>query len=154
MVTRSMPRVAFGRPESATTPSTTAPPDELNLIVTGADFGWPQSAGNQEPVVRMRRKRRTLAATRSPVALFPPGSTPTSVAIAPCNGRSCSWRCEHGEVVQVQLTADGDNATGEVSTFLTGLRNPQHLLAWRDGSLLVSDFASGAIYRIIQNGSQ
>ena len=53
-----------------------------------------------------------------------------------------------GEVVQVQITPDGDNAVGEVSPFLTGLRNPQHLLAWRDGSLLVSDFATGTIFRI------
>ena len=132
-----------------------APPDEVNLVVTGADFGWPQCAGNQEPVTRYGGSDERCAATRSPVALFPPGSTPTSVAIAPWDATIllvALWNT--GEVVQVQLTADGDNATGEVSTFLTGLRNPQHLLAWRDGSLLVSDFASGAIYRIIQNGSQ
>ena len=42
----------------------------------------------------------------------------------------------------------GDNAVGESTPFLTGLRNPQHLLAWRDGSLLVSDFATGTIFRI------
>ena len=29
-----------------------APPDELNLVVTGADFGWPQCAGSGEPVQR------------------------------------------------------------------------------------------------------
>ena len=126
-----------------------APPDELNLAIPGADFGWPQCAGNREPVTRYNGDAERCAQTRAPVALFPPGATPTSVAIAPWDETVllvALWN--RGEVVQVKVTPDGDNATGVVTPFLTGLRNPQHLLAWRDGSLLVSDFASGAIYRI------
>lgn len=134
------------------------PPDELNLVVTGADFGWPRCAGDREPVARYAGTTEDCAATRAPVALFAPGATPTSVAIAPWDASIllvALWNT--GEVVQVKITPgdnpDGDNATGEISPFLTGLRNPQHLLAWRDGSLLVSDFATGTIYRITQNGN-
>lgn len=126
-----------------------APPDELNLVVTGADFGWPQCAGSGEPVLRYGGTPERCAQSRAPVVLFPPNATPTSVAIAPWDENVllvALW--SRGEVVQVQITPDGDNAVGEVSTFLTGLRNPQHLLAWRDGSLLVSDFATGTIFRI------
>lgn len=124
-------------------------PDELNLVIPGADFGWPQCVGKREPAARYGGTLERCAQTRAPVAIFTPGATPTSVAIAPWDETVllvALWG--QGEVVQVKLTADGDNANGEVSPFLTGLRNPQHLLAWRDGSLLVSDFASGAIYRI------
>ncbi len=126
-----------------------APPDELNLVVTGADFGWPPCAGNSEPVLRYGGTVERCAQSRAPVVLFPPNATPTSVAVAPWDESVllvALWN--RGEVVQVMLTPDGDNATGESTPFLTGLRNPQHLLAWRDGSLLVSDFATGTIFRI------
>lgn len=132
-----------------------APPEELNLVATGADFGWPACAGAREPVTRYGGTAEGCAATRAPVALFAPGATPTSVAIAPWDATVllvALWNA--GEVVQVAITPEGDNAVGVVTPFLTGLRNPQHLLAWRDGSLLVSDFATGSIYRIIQTGRQ
>lgn len=125
------------------------PPDELNLVIPGADFGWPQCAGDREPVVRYGGNVEHCAQTRAPVALFAPGATPTSVAIAPWDENVllvALWN--RGEVVQVKVTPAGDNASGQVSPFLRGLQNPQHLLVWRDGSLLVDDFASGAIYRI------
>ena len=126
-----------------------APPDELNLVVTGADFGWPQCAGMGEPVQRYGGTAERCAQSRVPVVLFPPNATPTSVAVAPWDEDVllvALWN--RGEVVQVKITPDGDNAVGESTPFLTGLRNPQHLLAWRDGSLLVSDFATGTIFRI------
>lgn len=125
------------------------PPDELNLVVVGADFGWPQCAGDQQPVQRYDGTAERCAMTRAPVALFPPGATPTSVAIAPWDEAIllvALWN--RGEVVQVKVTVEDDNVRGEPAPFLSGLRNPQHLLAWRDGSLLVSDFATGVIYRL------
>lgn len=126
-----------------------APPDELNWVVPGADFGWPQCAGDGEPVQRYGGTAERCGRSRPPAVLFAPNATPTSVAIAPWDDSTllvALWNA--GEVVQIQLTPEGDNVAGEVSTFLTGLRNPQHLLPWRDGSLLVSDFATGTIFRI------
>ena len=129
------------------------PPDELNLVVAGADFGWPQCAGNRQPVRRYGGTGERCATTRAPVTLFPPGATPTSVAVAPWDETTllvALWN--RGEVVQVKVTFEGDNARGEPAPFLNGLRNPQHLLVWRDGSLLISDFAVGAVYRLKRNG--
>lgn len=125
------------------------PPDELNLVTPGADFGWPQCAGDREAVTRYGGSAARCAQTRAPVALFAPGATPTSVAVAPWDESVllvALWN--QGEVVQIRITPDGDNASGQVTPFLRGLQHPQHLLAWRDGTLLVSDFASGVIYRI------
>jgi glucose/arabinose dehydrogenase len=129
------------------------PPDELNLVVVGADYGWPQCAGDREPVQRYGGAVERCAATQAPVALFPPGATPTSVTVAPWDETVllvALWN--RGEVVQVKVTLEGDHARGEAAPFLSGLRNPQHLLVWRDGSLLVSDFASGAVYRLKRDG--
>lgn len=42
-----------------------------------------------------------------------------------------------------------DAETGEVTPFLTGVQLPQHLLADGD-ALLVSGFAAGRIYRVVQ----
>lgn len=55
-----------------------------------------------------------------------------------------------GEVVQLPITYTDDNAVSEPETFLSGLDRPQHLLVRPDGSLWVSDFARGHIYRIWQ----
>jgi hypothetical protein len=43
---------------------------------------------------------------------------------------------------------EGDNALGRVEAFISGMEHPQHLLVLPDHSLLVSDFGTGAIYRV------
>lgn len=131
-----------------------APPDELNLVVAGADFGWPQCYGERIPAQNYGGTAERCQQTRSPVALFPANSTPTSVAVAPWDANMllvALWNA-NGQIVQVATTPTGDNATGTVTPFITGLKNPQHLLAMSDGSLLVSDFGSGTVYRVRRSG--
>ncbi|MEZ4727530.1 MAG: PQQ-dependent sugar dehydrogenase [Caldilineaceae bacterium] len=126
-----------------------APPDELNLVLPGADFGWPQCFGNQEAATNYGGTAAGCQETRAPVALFEPRSTPTSIVASP-------WATDtllialwlQTTVAQVTVTPEGDNATGVVEPLITGLRNPQHLLVLDDGSVLVSEFATGTIYRI------
>lgn len=127
------------------------PPDELNLVLEGADFGYPRCFGWQEPALNFGGTEKECAGTRPPVALFPPQSTPVSLAISP-------WQADtllvalwvQNEIVQIPLTYTDDNATGEPQPFLQGLFNPQQLLVLKDGSLLVSEFATGTIYRIVK----
>jgi len=127
-----------------------APPDELNLVIEGADFGWPQCFGAQEPAQNYGGTAEICQATRAAVAVFPPRSTPTSVVASP-------WEEDvllvvlwlQGVVMRVPVTLQGDNASGTPEPFITGLQNPQHLLVLEDGALLVSDF-SGTIYRVEQ----
>ena len=128
-----------------------APPDELNLWVEGADFGWPACFGDQQPALNFDGTAAGCAATRAPVALFPPHSTPTSVAVSPWEENTlliALWGPAEPSIVRVSLTPAGDNAIGEVEPFAGGLQNPQHLLPLADGSLLASDFSAGVIYRI------
>ena len=119
-------------------------PDELNLLLPGADFGWPRCYGRE-------LEGPDCANVRPAVATFPPHSTPTSVVISPFEADTllvALWLS--GEVVQLPLTYTGNNAESDPELFLSGVSRPQHMLARPDGSLWVSDYATGTIYRIWQ----
>lgn len=119
-------------------------PDELNLLLPGANFGWPRCYGRELAGL-------DCANVRPAVAIFAPHSTPTSVVVSPFTPDTllvALWLT--GEVVQMPITYIGDNAISEPEPFLSGLDKPQHLLVLPDGSLWVSDFATGYIYRIWQ----
>jgi glucose/arabinose dehydrogenase len=125
------------------------PPDELNLWVPDADFGWPQCYGDQQPARSYGGDESRCAASRAAVTTFDSGATPTSIVPSPWEADTllvALWL--HGVVMRVPVTDSGDNARGEPAPWISGLQNPQHLLVWADGALLVSDFATGRIYRI------
>jgi len=129
----------------------TAPPDELNSVMPGADFGWPPCFGAQEAAANYGGTAEACAQTRAPVALFAPRSTPTSVAASPWAEDTllvALWL--QSSVVRVTITEAGDNATSITEPLLTGIRNPQHLLVLADQSVLVSEFATGTIYQITE----
>lgn len=125
------------------------PPDEINLIADGGDYGFPQCFGNREPARNYAGTVARCATTRAPVALFAPHATPTSVAASPWEPNMlfvALWA--RGEVVQVRLAANHSEAPAKIEPFLAGMANPQHLLVQADGSLLLSEFGTGTIYRI------
>lgn len=133
-----------------------APPDELNLWVEGADFGWPACFGYQQPALNYGGTTESCATTRSPVVLFPPHSTPTSVVASPWEENTllvALWGPPEQAIVRVSFTLVDDNAVGQVEPFVGGMQNPQHLLRLPDSSLLVSDFSAGIIYRLNQPSS-
>jgi glucose/arabinose dehydrogenase len=131
-----------------------AAPDELNVVVEGADFGWPQCFGNQEAATNYAGDATICAQTRLPVALFAPHATPVSVVVSPWDATVmlvATWAGPVPAVYAVPIIPQGDNATsGTIVPFIEGLARPQHLLVLADGSLLVSDFETGTIYRIEQ----
>ncbi|MFN8496091.1 MAG: PQQ-dependent sugar dehydrogenase [Caldilineaceae bacterium] len=127
-----------------------APPDELNWVVAGADFGWPQCYGKREVAHDLGGTDAFCQKTRAAVAIFPPHATPTSIVASPWEKDTlfvALWA--QGIVMRVPVTIQGDNATGTPEPFITGFQNVQHLLVLPDGALLVSDFSAGKIYRII-----
>jgi glucose/arabinose dehydrogenase len=130
--------IADGQVDGATLP------DELNLLLPGADFGWPRCYGRE-------LAGPDCANVRPAVATFPLHSTPTSVVVSPFDADTllvALWLS--GEVVQLPITYTGVNAESEPEQFLSGVSRPQHLLVRPDGSLWVSDYATGYIYRIWQ----
>jgi glucose/arabinose dehydrogenase len=127
------------------------PPDELNLIVPGGDYGWPACYGAQEPAGNYGGTEAGCGDTLPAVAVFPAHSTPTSVVASPWEEDVllvALWGPTEPSVVRVQVGGHEEGVTADVSTFLTGLAHPQSLLVLPDGSLLVSDFGNGNVYRI------
>ena len=58
-----------------------------------------------------------------------------------------------GKVERVALTNAGTTYTGTVSTLLTGIKNPVAVTLATDGSLFVSDWTTGIVYRVATAGS-
>lgn len=123
-----------------------APPDELTIVRDGDDFGYPRCVGDGTPVAEFGATAADCVDTPPSLALFEPGATPTSVAVAPWDDETllvALWN--DGTVVSVPSEPAAQPHTGEV--FLAGLDQPQHLLA--DGDrLLVVDHAGGRILAV------
>lgn len=114
--------------------------DELNLVVDGADFGWPRCYGRE-------LGGPDCSGVRPAVTVFPDHSTPTGVAISPFTDNTllvALWLT--GDVMEVPISFVDGNAIGEYRPFISNLQNPQHLLARPDGSLWVSEFGTGKIW--------
>ncbi len=130
-----------------------APPDELNLVVEGADYGWPRCYGNQRPALNYGGTPEICRRSRAPLVTFAPHTTPTGLMASPFEDGVllvALWGPVDAGVVRVAYSVDGveeEDAVGEIETFISGLQNPQHLLATPEG-LLVSDFGRGMIYRV------
>jgi glucose/arabinose dehydrogenase len=121
------------------------PPEELNEIFAGADYGWPRCFADQQPALNRDGTAERCAQTRLPWVTFPPRATPTSVAPSPFAADTllvALW--VSGEVTSVS-TIDG-----RVSPFVTNADTPQHLLPTPTGTLLLSDYQNGVIYEIYE----
>lgn len=132
--------ISDGRLDGAT------PPDELVVVRDGDDFGYPRCIGDRTPVVELGATAADCAGSPPSLALFEPGSTPTSVAVAPWDDSTllvALWNA--GVVVTVPAGPAAQPHTGEV--FLGGVQHPQHLLALGD-RLLVVDHAGGRILAV------
>lgn len=121
------------------------PPDELVVIPVDAgsgptDAGWPRCVGSR-PVEQNGGTAAACEGTRPPLALFAPRATPTSVAVL-ANGNPLVALWNEGRVVEVLAGAD---ATSDV---LSGVDQPQHLLADGDGGFLLTVFGSSALWRL------
>lgn len=130
-------------------------PDELNKIVRGGKYGWPNCWGNGGG----SGCRGTIA----PVALFEPHSSADGLVFYsgrtfPARYRDDAFVAEWGDSVNTlgtgHIVKDVHFAGKRVivSTFAIGLSNPLALAIGRDGALLLADFGSGIIWRIQANG--
>ncbi len=129
-----------------------APPDELNYIVEGGDYGFPRHFGLPPPD----------GGTIAPIALFPEHSSADGLVIYqddqfPAeyfdNGFVTLWSI--GQIYRVQLSKD-DNGEYHTLTsiFVTGLTNPLDIATGPDGSLYVTDFGDSVVYKISYTGGQ
>jgi glucose/arabinose dehydrogenase len=150
------------------------PEDELNRVTKaqeGASYGFPycHAMGIPDPDVK---RPNPCAGVILPAALLGPHAAalgikfytgkmfPSAYQNVAFIARHGSWNREkkYGYDVVIARVSGG---TARIEPFLTGLLNektnefygrPTYVLPMADGSLLVSDETSGAIYRITYNG--
>lgn len=121
-------------------------PDELVAVTPGVDHQWPRCIGDRTPVDQYGGDEATCAAGPRSHAVFAPGATPTSVAVAPWDTETllvALW--VEGRVVAVPRTVEG--IPHEPVDAITGDLRPQHLLVDSD-RLLVVDFDGGRILSV------
>ena len=119
--------------------------DEVIVVTAGDDGGWPRCVGDRVPVEEFGGDQQLCADTAESLAIFEPGATPTSVAVAPWDDRQllvALWN--EGRVVAIDLDG-GRPAPAE--TMLEGLEHPQHLLVVGE-DVFVTDPDAGRILSV------
>lgn len=117
------------------------PPDELNIVEAGADYGWPKCYGRRLPARNTGGTPEFCQTTHAPLALFAPDATPTGVTVSPFGGEVLVALWLENRVISV------DPNSGEVTPLVTDMPLPQHLVTQGD-SVYLSSFAEGVIYRL------
>jgi glucose/arabinose dehydrogenase len=126
------------------------PGDVLALVKEDQDWRFPECYAQGGP---------NCAGVPQPVAVLDKHAAVGGIAIAdgqlgPIVGTAAivaEWNS--ARVQRVALTKNRSDYRGTVTPFLTGIRNPLALTFAPDRSLLVGDWATGMIYRIMLPGS-
>jgi len=150
------------------------PPDYATRVEEGAFYGWPwfYIGAHEDP--RHKGERPDLAAhVRLPEVLFQPHSAPLGIAFYqggqfPPDYKGDAFVAFHGSWNRakrtgykvVRLVMKDGRAAGEYEDFLTGFVSadggvwgrPVGVAVTKDGALLVTDDAGGAIWRVTYRG--
>ena len=145
------------------------PPEELNILVDGGDYGWPYCYGDREPNPEYHDAAR-CASTIPPALKMQAHSAPLGISFLsgatsfPADYRGDLLVSFHGswnrttptgaKVIRVHVV-NGKPTTAE--DFITGWQDasgkrwgrPVDILVAADGSVLVSDDQAGSIYRVV-----
>jgi glucose/arabinose dehydrogenase len=132
-------------------------PDELNLIVEGGDYGWPNCWG-------MGQGSDCMGTTVPVIDLEPNASADGIVFYTgtqfPASYHNNLFIAEWGsfdgargrKVIRVVLSKEDDTYRAVTSDFITGLDRPLDVVVVPDGALLVADYSLGVIYRVAYTG--
>ncbi len=144
------------------------PPDELNILQGGGDYGWPYCWGMRVPSPEFNDRAR-CARTLPPALSFQAHSAPLGLSFLqrattfPAEYRGDALVAFHGswnrrmptgdKVVRVKIE---NGRAVAYEDFITGWQNaqgqrwgrPVDVLVLADGSVLISDDDAGVIYRV------
>lgn len=131
-------------------------PEELNYVVEGGDYGFPEYAGTPPDG----------SGTIGPIATFTPHAAANGMIIyqgdmfpewrgqafvALFGSYLDGFRDVGHRVLRVELSQNEDGFVGTVYPFADGFARPLDIAVAPDGAIFVADFEGGAIYRLSRN---
>lgn len=145
------------------------PPEHLNIIKAGKNYGWPYCWGDKEEDPNFSGSEKFCNNMETPSLLLPAHSTPIGIsfldktkfekkfrknALVALHG---SWnRKEHSGYKIIMVEFDNMNKPIGYSDFITGwLKNgaswgrPVDIIQSNDGGIYISDDRSGYIYKVV-----
>jgi glucose/arabinose dehydrogenase len=145
------------------------PPDEVNILRDGANYGWPYCYGNRVPDTSFGGNPNRCSQTTAPAFEVPAHSAPLGLTFIDSGQFPSDWQGDlvvayHGSWNRstpsgykvVRLKVDGQSVVAE-EDFVTGFTSgnqavarPVDLAFDSQGSLYLSDDKAGTIYKIIR----
>jgi glucose/arabinose dehydrogenase len=146
------------------------PPDEINIIAEGKNYGWPYCFGSRIPDASFGGTAARCSSTESAVYNIPAHSAPLGLSFIDSGQFPTDWQGDlfvayHGSWNRstptgykvVRLKTDGQSIPGE-EDFITGFTSgnqaigrPVDISFDSAGSLYVSDDKAGSIYKVIKH---
>jgi glucose/arabinose dehydrogenase len=128
-------------------------PEELNHVIQGADYGFPDyvgappaDSGTQGPIATFGPHTSANGLIVYDGAMFPEWQGHLFVALF---GSYLEGFTDVGHrVLRVELRPDGESFQATVHPFAEGFDRPLDLVVAPDGSILVADFEGGRVYRL------
>ncbi|MBI2330566.1 PQQ-dependent sugar dehydrogenase, partial [Candidatus Daviesbacteria bacterium] len=127
------------------------PPDEINILKDGKDYGWPDCFGNKVPDTNFNPDAN-CDNTEPPIYEIPAHSAPLGLIFDPQGDLLVAYHGSWNRSVPtgykiVKLKVNGNQITGAEDLLTTGGR-PVDLIFDKEGNLYISDDKNGAVYII------
>ncbi len=125
------------------------PPDEINALELGADYGWPQCYGAQQPASNFGGTAERCATTALPSVVLPPQSTPVSL-LAPSFDDPYLWVTLWGPTQPGLYRYAPTSDAPELLPVVTGFSGALSLVQYGPVTVLLTDHEDGLIYAILK----